>query len=105
MTTEELLRGAFVGLEVNDDFSEAVLCLADGGRLRFCHRVGERWAKAEGPVAEQVLAAVVGFRLNGKHLDIRFTDGSRWEAWFGGGGGRRRPQEGISQPPRGVSEG
>lgn len=82
MTTEELLRGAFAGLEVNDDFSEAVLSLGVGGRLRFCHRVGERWVRADGPVAERVLAAVAGFRLNGKHLDIRFTDGSRWEGRF-----------------------
>jgi hypothetical protein len=88
MCHEELLRRSFISLEVNDDFSEAVLGMRDGSRLRFCHRVGERWAKAEGDPADlagQVLATLSRFRLNGKHLDVQFGDGSRWEARFGGG--------------------
>ena len=91
MTGAEALRAALASLEVNEDFSEAVLSLRDGSRLTFRHRVGERWAKAEpapdaaGTVlAEQVLALVGHFRLNGKHLDVRFRDGSRWEAGFRG---------------------
>ncbi len=90
MTHEDLLRRAFVALEVNDDFSEAVLRMQDGSRLCFCHRVGERWAKAAGAdpandaatAAGEVLALIRLFRLNGKHLDIQFADGSRWEARF-----------------------
>ena len=92
MTQEAFLRSAFVSLEVNGDFSEAVLVLRDGSRLCFCHRVGERWAKAAGPegsasgaaLAEEVLASVALFRLNPKHLDVQFGDGSRWEARFPG---------------------
>jgi hypothetical protein len=89
MTHEEFLRNALVGIEVNAAFSEAVLQLRDGSRLVFCHRVGERWAKAtaaEGTgqpcLAARVLHGIAQFRLNGKHLDVRFTDCSRWELPF-----------------------
>ena len=91
MTAEELLRGSLVSLEVNADFSEAVVRMRDDSQLCFCHRVGERWAKAivlgEGDsnasLAGQVLALMALFRLNAKHLDVQFQDGSRWEARFG----------------------
>jgi len=87
MTGEQLLRHAFVSLEVNHELSEAVVQLSDGSRLQFCHRVGERWAKAFCPEgvderaspANRVLSAMALFRLNAKHLDIQFADGSRWE--------------------------
>jgi hypothetical protein len=86
-TGDQLLRGSFAALEVNADYTEAVLSLNDQSRLCFCHRVGERWAKAVGPdraeasaaLAEQLLALIAMFRLNRKHLDVQFTDGSRWE--------------------------
>jgi hypothetical protein len=92
MTGAELLRQSFVSLEVNGDFSEAALRMSDGSRLCFCHRVGERWAKAvsaaetqNGPgLADQVLERIALFRLNAKHLDVQFQDGSRWEARLGG---------------------
>jgi hypothetical protein len=91
MTGEEALREAFASLEVNEDFSEAVLRMRDGSRLCFRHRVGERWARAEAapeseddPLAGRVLPLIDLFRLNAKHLDVRFKDGSRWEARFGG---------------------
>jgi len=54
--------------------------------------VGERRAGAvpaagagDAGLAGRVLSRVVLFRLNRKHLDVRFADGSRWEARFGGG--------------------
>jgi hypothetical protein len=86
------LRTAVVSLETNTDFSEAVLLLRDNSRLCFCHRVGQRWAKAVGPsgaetdggLAEVVLADIALFRLNGKHLEIQFEDGSCWEKPFRG---------------------
>jgi len=90
MTGEELLQNSFVKLEVNQDFTEAVFLLRDRSRLCFCHRVGERWAKAvpsaqeaERDTAGQVMSTITMFRLNGKHLDIQFADGSRWERRFG----------------------
>jgi hypothetical protein len=92
MTAEEMLRGSFVSLEVNGTFTEAVLSLRDGSRLCFCHSVNERWAKAvgageaddKGGHAGEVLARIALFRLNAKHLDVQFDDGSRWEARFRG---------------------
>ncbi len=90
MTQEEFLRHSFVALEVNETFTEAALRMQDDSRLCFRHAVGERWAKALGRAgAEQdtgaagaLLAQIVRFRLNGKHLEIHFADGSRWEARF-----------------------
>jgi hypothetical protein len=90
MGQEQLLRQGFTTIEVNDGYSEAVIHFRDQSSLFFCHRVGERWARAgNAPSAEtqttlaaEVLARISLFRLNAKHLDIQFTDGSRWEARF-----------------------
>jgi len=90
MTGEQILRNEFVNCEVNLDFTEAVVALSDHSRLCFCHRVGERWAKSLGPApqesvggsADKILARIALFRLNRKHLDIQFADGSRWEVSF-----------------------
>ena len=96
MQSAELLRTSLVNIEADVRFTEAVLTLRDGSRLCFCHRVGERWAKAIGTgpqdqqdlndhgqcddgIAGQLLAAITMFRLNAKHLDIQFQDGSRWD--------------------------
>jgi hypothetical protein len=85
MTDEQFLRLAFVSIEVSDDFTEAVVGMGDGSRLSFGHRVAERWAKAlpDAGLADQVLQRVAQFRLNSRHLDVQFHDGSRWEARFG----------------------
>jgi hypothetical protein len=87
MTRAETLRAALVTVEANEIFTEAVMRFRDGSVLCFCHRVGERWAKAVGPteredeagLAAELLAAITTFRLNAKHLDIQFTDESRWD--------------------------
>ena len=91
MTDADFLRGSFVALDVNDAFSEAVLTMCDGSRLDFRHHVGERMVQATGgdaapdaAYAAQVLSRIARFRLNAKHLDIQFVDGSRWESLFGG---------------------
>jgi hypothetical protein len=92
MSPVELLRQSLAGVEANADFAEAVVSLRDGSRLCFCHRVGERWARAVGPpgketepgIAAQVLALVVRFRLNAKHLEVEFPEGGRWEPRFRG---------------------
>ena len=98
MIPGELLRQSLAGVEVNADFTEAVVTLRDGSRLCFRHRVGERWARAAGPsgaagepgLAGEVLARVVRFRLNAKHLEVEFSDGGRWEAGFRGSGAAGR---------------
>ena len=90
MSENQLFRESFHSFEVNADFSEAVVVMRDSSRLVLRHRVGERWAKAVGAdgmgkeagLAGQVLASIVMFRLNAKHLDIDFNDGSRWEVSF-----------------------
>ena len=90
MNDADLLRSGFASLEVDASFAEAVLLLSDGSRLCFRHRVGERAVEAEAPdagntdatLAAQVLARLSRFRLNAKHLDVQFADGSRWETAF-----------------------
>jgi len=82
-----MLRRALISREANAQFTEAILQFRDRSRLCFCHRVGERWAKAVGPdgnegeggLAADLLSAIVMFRLNVRHLDIRFADDSRWD--------------------------
>ena len=87
MTTAEIFRRALVAVEVNESFTEAVMRINDNSRLCFCHRVGERWVKAVGPtqreddagLARELLGTMTLFRLNARHLDIQFEDGSRWD--------------------------
>lgn len=90
MLSSELLRTSLVTVGVDGRFTQALMQFCDGSRLAFCHRVGERWAKAIGPsshqeqeeetsIAGRLLAAITIFRLNAKHLDIQFQDGSRWD--------------------------
>ena len=75
----------FVSIETNGQFTEAVITLRDNSRLCFCHRVDERWAKAFGPdddsegCSHELLQAMKTFRLNAKHLEVFFDDGSHWE--------------------------
>ena len=87
MASSDALAKAILTVEMNEDFTEAVMRLQDNSRLCFCHRVGERWAKAVGPEereheggeAKELLSVIKMFRLNRKHLDIQFEDGSRWD--------------------------
>ena len=84
MSDADGLRESFVELTVNGDFSEAVVTLQDGGRLGFVHRVQERRTTATTGEAERIAATITRFRLNAKHLDVQFQDGSRWETAFHG---------------------
>ena len=87
LTSAEALRSGLLIVAANEKFTEASLRFQDDSRLCFCHRVGERWAKAIGPgqrenetgLAGELLFAMTMFRLNAKHLDIQFKDGSRWD--------------------------
>ena len=90
VTSADTLQAALMTVEANEDFTEAILRFYDDSRLCFCHRVGERWAKAVGPeqretekgLATEFLFAITIFRLNAKHLDIQFRDNSRWDTLF-----------------------
>ena len=87
LTSEETLRRSLLTAEANENFTEAVMRFRDNSRLCFCHRVDERWAKAVGPderedetgLAGALLSVMTMFRLNAKHLEIQFEDGSRWD--------------------------
>jgi hypothetical protein len=87
MISSERLRNALLTVAVDANFTEAVLRFQDDSQLCFCHRVGERWAKAvgrndlepESGLAGELLSAMTMFRLNARHLDIQFADGSRWD--------------------------
>ena len=91
MTAEQLLRESFVSLEVNDEFTEAKVWMRDQSKLHFCHRVGERWVRAAAAedagvlqtAAALLLVEISGFRLNAKHLEVKFKDAGQWEARFG----------------------
>ena len=82
---KESLNDWFVSIETDGQFTEAVIKLRDDSRLCFCHRVDERWAKAFGPdddsegFSHDLLQAMETFRLNAKHLEVFFNDGSCWE--------------------------
>lgn len=90
MTDADCLRAAFKSLDVNANFTQATLLLRDDSQLHFCHRVQERTVNATGSGDEmdaaKLLAKIARFRLNAKHLDIQFADGSRWEAILGASG-------------------
>ena len=82
---ETALNDWFVSIETNGLFTEAVINLRDNSRLCFCHRVDERWTKAFGRdddsegFSHELLRAIETFRLNAKHLEVFFDDGSCWE--------------------------
>jgi hypothetical protein len=66
----------------NEGFTEAVVTFADGSTLTFHHSSREsRWAKAsaEGSTADRICLSLRQFRLNAKHLQLFFTDGSDLE--------------------------
>lgn len=85
MNSADTLRDLFDSIRVDEKFTLGVVTLRDGSILEFHHRVGERWARAVGAdgsdrgPARELLDAMRIFRLNAKHLDIEFEDGSRWE--------------------------
>ncbi len=90
MNDADFLRGCFVSLEVNGEYTAAVLVLRDASRLHFRHGVDERHVESTGAGdAGAVLARIARFRLNRRHLDVQFADGSRWETLFGEPGKRR----------------
>jgi hypothetical protein len=63
----------------NATFTEAVLHFKDGSQLRFEHSSrANRWARASeaGTIADKVCISLHQFRLNSKHLQLFFEDGS-----------------------------
>ena len=63
----------------NETFTQAVLHFKDGSHLQFEHSSRtNRWARASaaGTMAEKLCTSLYQFRLNSKHLQLFFEDGS-----------------------------
>ncbi len=64
---------------VNAVFNQAVLFFEDGNYLQFEHTSrANRWARASASssMADRLCLALQRFRLNAKHLQLYFEDGS-----------------------------
>ena len=67
---------------VNEEFNKAFLFFHDGSYLQFEHTSrSNRWAKASGggTTADKLCESLRQFRLNAKHLQLFFEDGSNAE--------------------------
>jgi hypothetical protein len=67
---------------VNAEFNQATLYFADGSHLQFEHTSrSNRWARASADrtTADDVCRTLYQFRLNAKHLQLFFEDGSNAE--------------------------
>ena len=75
----DLARTHATRYEPNEQFNRAVLHFSDGSYLEFEHTGRDRrWARASADqtVADRVLQSMRLFRLNAKHLQLFFEDGS-----------------------------
>lgn len=66
----------------NPGFTQAILVFSDGSRLLFEHSSrANRWARASSTdsMADRCCQAIDQFRLNAKHLQLYFGDGSDLE--------------------------
>ena len=66
----------------NPTFTQAILLFSDDSRLLFEHSSrANRWASASAAntLADTCCQALQQFRLNAKHLQLYFTDGSEAE--------------------------
>lgn len=78
-TTAQQLQPQVVRYVANATFTQAILVFTDDSRLLFEHSSrANRWAKASRPdsLADTCCQAIQQFRLNAKHLQLYFGDGS-----------------------------
>lgn len=64
---------------VNSEYTEATLFFSDGSFLQFVHKArDQRWARpsADNNLAGHICRSLRQFRLNAKHLQLFFEDGS-----------------------------
>lgn len=96
MTTfAAIVQPQVVRYVVNAACTQAILVFNDESRLFFEHTSREnRWAKAsrEQSLAERCCEGLTQFRLNAKHLQLYFVDGSEVEFVAG----ERHPARGSS---------
>ncbi|HEY2380742.1 MAG TPA: hypothetical protein VGK48_06110 [Terriglobia bacterium] len=80
-------QGAYAKRQVtqyiaNTEFTQATLHFIDGSELRFEHASrSNRWARASAPgtIADEICKVLRQFRLNAKHLQLFFDDGTNVE--------------------------
>ena len=78
----ELFRHDVIQYMVDDDFKRAALFFRDESFIEFEHSSREnRWARpsAGDTLADAVCKSIRQFRLNAKHLQLFFEDGSDLE--------------------------
>jgi hypothetical protein len=78
-TQADFAREASTRYIANAEFNEAAVYFTDGSFLRLEHKGRDtRWARpsADETTAGQVCRALRQFRLNAKHLQLYFEDGS-----------------------------
>lgn len=78
-TTAQQIQPQVVRYVANATFTQAILVFSDDSRLLFEHSSrANRWAKASRPasLADACCQAIQQFRLNAKHLQLYFADGS-----------------------------
>lgn len=96
MTTfAAIVQSQVVRYVANVTFTQAALLFTDESRLLFEHTSREnRWAKASRAhsLAERCCEAMQQFRLNAKHLQLYFVDGSDVEF------GVNAPQSSANSP-------
>jgi hypothetical protein len=79
MTLEEFTRENARASVANRNFTRAILTFTDGSHIHFEHSSRDnRWARAsaEGTTAESICIGLSQFRLNRRHLQLFFQDGS-----------------------------
>lgn len=78
-TFADIARNQVVRYSANRENTQAILVFNDESRLLFEHTSREnRWAKAsrEASLADRCCRLLQQFRLNAKHLQLYFIDGS-----------------------------
>jgi hypothetical protein len=78
-THADFARSAATRYVANAEFNEAAVFFNDGSFLQFEHKGRDkRWARpsADDTTAGQVCRSLHQFRLNAKHLQLFFEDGS-----------------------------
>jgi len=78
----DLARNEAVRYNADADFKRAALFFRDDSFIEFEHSSRDtRWARAsaDGTIADNVCRSIRIFRLNAKHLQLFFEDGSNVE--------------------------
>jgi hypothetical protein len=79
LALSDLARGSVTDYIANAEFTEGSLFFRDGSFLQFVHKArDERWARpsADDTLAGEFCRSLRQFRLNARHLQLFFDDGS-----------------------------